>query len=69
MPWRDQLRLGWKIIRCLYWTEVLPVWAVIAGWIISAAAIVAGLTGNLWGFAACVAATCVVGWVAGGRKS
>lgn len=68
MPWRDQLRLGWKILRWLYWPPPFPVWANVAMWITIAAALVAVTIGSLWGFAVCVIVVCVIGWVVGGPK-
>ena len=68
MPWRDQVRLAWKAIRWVYWISGIPIWANITIWIVSAAAIVSVLSGNLWGFAACLAVCIAIGIVTWRRE-
>jgi hypothetical protein len=34
MPWKDQLRLGWRCLRWLFWPAELKTWANIATWVI-----------------------------------
>lgn len=63
MPWRDQLKLGWKIIRWLYWPAGWPVWANIVIWICTAVVLVCIATGNLWGIVGVIVVAIGIGVV------
>lgn len=47
MPWRDQLRLGWRIIRWIWWPAEFPVWVRIFTWIIGPVVGIGAIKGNL----------------------
>lgn len=47
MPWKDQLRLGWRMLRWAYWPPDQHAWANIASLIVLAAAIIA-VSVQLW---------------------
>jgi hypothetical protein len=47
MPWKDQLRLGWRIVRWLWWPEEWHAWANIAIWVVSVTLIVA-IYAQIW---------------------
>ena len=60
MPWRDQLRLGWKVIRWLYWPSGWPVWTNVTIWICTAVILACIATGITWGI---IGATVICGAV------
>jgi len=62
LPVRDQLRLGWSIIRWLYWPRDEPIWMNVTVLIVSTAAIIGFHNGMTWAFAYAVIITfaCII---------
>jgi hypothetical protein len=47
MPWKDQLRLGWRIVRWVWWPETVHAWANAAALVASAALVIA-IVAQIW---------------------
>jgi hypothetical protein len=55
MSWRDQLRLGWRIIRWIWWPENHPWWENVMMWITTAIICVGLVINMLWPFGIAIA--------------
>jgi len=47
MPWKDQFRLGWKILRWVFWPENQRAWANAAD-VVLIVAIVVAIRAQVW---------------------
>jgi|HubBroStandDraft_6_1064221.scaffolds.fasta_scaffold2998631_1 hypothetical protein len=72
MPWRDQLRRGWRGFRwCLpaiFWPARVPVWARVVVLLCQATCVIGALAGSVWAIAGACVVTFVAGWVSGGSR-
>ena len=57
------MRLGWKVIRWLYWPSGWPVWANVTIWICTAAILACIATGITWGIIGAAVICGAVGFV------